>query len=81
MSLGNVSYVCPGFHGFFGIPTGEGEYNHSPGFTKAAGTPRAHELTITSAKGIAIAGWRILESDEVARAVRRDFEEDIAARG
>lgn len=73
---GNVSYICPSFHGIFGIPATEGAYNHTPGFTAAAGTDRAHDLAIVTAKGMAIAGWKILTDDTVAAAVRQDFEDD-----
>lgn len=48
----------------------------TPGFTACAGTDEAHRLTIVSAKGMAVAGWRILADDAVAARVRRDFEED-----
>lgn len=27
--IGNASYVCPGFHASFGIPTPPGAYNHT----------------------------------------------------
>lgn len=73
---GDVSYACPGFHGVFGIPAPSGAVNHTPGFTAAAGTDRAHDLTIVTAKGMAMAGWDILTDDNVAAAVRHDFEED-----
>ncbi|CAG8962114.1 hypothetical protein HYFRA_00005157 [Hymenoscyphus fraxineus] len=74
--MGNVTYVCPGFHGRFGIPVTEGSANHTPGFTACAATIEAHRLTITAAKGMAIAGWQVLESEEVAAQVRRQFEND-----
>ena len=77
---GNVSYVCPSFHGFFGIPTEEGAYNHTPGFTKFAGTQKAHDLTIVVAKAMAIAGWKVLENETAAAQVWQDFEEDEATR-
>jgi hypothetical protein len=73
--IGNVSYVCPGFHGFYGIPTEEGAYNHSASFTKFAGKPEAHDMTIVAAKGIAIAGWKILEDELVAQKVWKDFDD------
>ncbi|KAL4787102.1 hypothetical protein BJX76DRAFT_345779 [Aspergillus varians] len=76
--MGNVSYVCPGFHGYFGIPTEEGANNHTAGFTKWAGMPKAHDMAIKSAKGIAIVGWRILESEEISRAIWKNFAEDEA---
>lgn len=64
----------------FGIPSAEGAYNHTPGFTAAAGTDRAHDLGIMTAKGMAVAGWKILADDKVAADVRRDFEDDKKAR-
>lgn len=60
----------------FGIPSAGGAYNHTPGFTTAAGTDRAHDLGIVTAKGMAMAGWKILADDKVAAAVRQDFEDD-----
>jgi hypothetical protein len=33
-------------------------------------------LTIVAAKGMAIAGWRILESETVAKKVWQDFDDD-----
>jgi hypothetical protein len=78
--IGNVTYVCPGFHGGFAIPTAPGAYNHTPGFTAAAGSDEAHVAGIITAKGMAVAGWRVLTSDEVARKVREDFEEDVKRR-
>ena len=75
-STGNVSYICPSFHGIFGIPVTEGAYNHTPGFTAAAGTDRAYDLAIVTAKGMAMTGWKILTDDGVAAAVRQDFEDD-----
>jgi hypothetical protein len=78
-STGNVSYICPSFHGIFGIPVTEGACNHTPGFTDAAGTDRAHDLAIVTAKGMAVAAWKILTDDQVAAAVRQDFEDDKMA--
>jgi hypothetical protein len=60
----------------FGIPCPPGASNHTPGFTAAAGTDRAYELAIVTAKGMAVTGWKILTDDSVVAAVRRDFEED-----
>lgn len=73
---GNVTYACPGFHGGFAIPADPGAFNHTPSFTTAAGTIKAHELAIKTAKGMAIAGWNVLFDDEVAEKVRNEFEAD-----
>ncbi|KAH8884208.1 hypothetical protein GQ53DRAFT_880711 [Thozetella sp. PMI_491] len=77
---GNVTYECPGFHAYVGIPSGPGCNNHTPGFTAAASTEEAHELCLSAAKGMAIAGWRILSDNETAAAVRREFETDKSKR-
>ncbi|EMR83611.1 hypothetical protein ACHAQE_002579 [Botrytis cinerea] len=72
--MGNVTYECPGFHGWYGIS--DTAFNHTPQFTKAAATKEAHEITIVTAKAMAIVGWKVLTDDEIAESVRKDFEED-----
>lgn len=72
--IGNVTYECPGFHGWYGIS--DTAFNHTPQFTEAAATKEAHDITIVTAKAMAMAGWNILTDDEVAEGVKRDFEED-----
>ncbi|PQE10202.1 Peptidase dimerization domain protein [Rutstroemia sp. NJR-2017a WRK4] len=72
--MGNVTYTCPGFHGWYSITSTHS--NHTPGFTSAAATQPAHDLTIITAKAMATAGWNILTDDEVAKQVRKDWEED-----
>ncbi|GMG01444.1 unnamed protein product [Aspergillus oryzae] len=75
-TLGNVTYVCPGFHGGFAVPADPGAFNHTPSFTKAAGTSKAYELALNTAKGMAVVGWNVLSDDSLAESVRNDFEED-----
>ncbi|TGO68938.1 hypothetical protein BOTNAR_0017g00010 [Botryotinia narcissicola] len=72
--MGNVTYECPGFHGWYGIS--DTAFNHTPQFTQAAATKEAHDITILTAKAMAIVGWKILTDDEIADSVRKDFEED-----
>jgi hypothetical protein len=68
----------------FGIPATDGASNHTPGFAAAAAaaaaTDRAHDLALVTARGMAVAGWKILADDGVAAAVRRDFEDDKKVR-
>ncbi|KAE8141245.1 hypothetical protein BDV38DRAFT_268523 [Aspergillus pseudotamarii] len=78
--MGNVTYVCPGFHGGFAVPADPGAFNHTPSFTKAAGTSKAYELAIRTAKGMALVGWDVLYDDSVADRIRNDFEEDKKSR-
>ncbi|TEY79610.1 hypothetical protein BOTCAL_0043g00140 [Botryotinia calthae] len=70
----NVTYECPGFHGWYGIS--DTAFNHTPQFTKAAATKEAHDITIVTAKAMAIVGWKVLTDDVIAESVRKDFEED-----
>ena len=75
--VGNVTYECPGMHSTFRIPAEAGSSNHTPGFTTAAGTKEALNKAIQHGKGMAVAGWRILQEDDIAAQVRHDFEEDL----
>lgn len=80
MYLGNVCYECPAFQGYVGIPADPGSYNHTVGFTTAAGADIAHKLCLEPAKGMAVVGWQILSDDSVANQVWKDFEEDSKVR-
>jgi hypothetical protein len=70
---GNVSQVVPSFHGLYSIPIKDNAANHTPGFTDAAGTTEAHELTILTSKGMAGVGLRVLMDDEFAAEVKGSF--------
>ena len=72
--FGDVTYALPALHPLFWIPVGPGEGNHTPGFAKAAATPRAHEETIKVAKGLAATAWRVLTDDEFFQAAKKEFE-------
>jgi hypothetical protein len=70
--LGNVSYAVPGFHGIFTIPT-EG-VNHTPQFTKGAGSEEGFKRALTCAAGMAVVACQILVDDKFAEDVKRNFE-------
>ncbi|KZP01874.1 amidohydrolase [Calocera viscosa TUFC12733] len=72
--FGNVSYAVPGLHPAFSIPTVENGGNHTRLFADAAATPEAHEATLFAAKGIALAGLRVLLDKEFADLVMQDFK-------
>lgn len=78
MISGNVSYVCPAFHGYFGIPADEGVNCHSSAFTKAAGTILAHQRAVATAKGMAQVAWQVLSKDNISESVWEAFDADIA---
>jgi metal-dependent amidase/aminoacylase/carboxypeptidase family protein len=72
--FGNVSYALPGLHPMFAIPTVKDGGNHTRLFADAAGTREAHEATLMAAKGIGLAGMRVLVDEAFARVVMRDFK-------
>ncbi|OJJ51393.1 hypothetical protein ASPZODRAFT_12220 [Penicilliopsis zonata CBS 506.65] len=78
--MGNVSYDVPSLHGHFFIPAEKGVAMHTEGFRDAAKTPEAHEVTMGVAKGMAVAGLRVLIDDAFAKQVKEDFEQDKARR-
>lgn len=69
-----MSYAVPGFHGIFCIPA-EG-VNHTPQFTKGAGSPEGHDRAVACAAGMAVVACQILVDDKFAEAVKRDFERE-----
>ncbi|KAL4862777.1 hypothetical protein BDV12DRAFT_206989 [Aspergillus spectabilis] len=77
---GNVSYACPSFHSMFSIDSQPGAFNHTAGFTVAAGTESAYRKSIASAKGMALAAWKVLVDDQFAKRVQEDFEADAGIR-
>ena len=73
---GNVSYVVPALHAIIGIPVDDGSKNHTPGFTKAAGSATAYERAVVSGRAMSMTGWEILTDDALFAKVKRDFEDD-----
>jgi hypothetical protein len=78
--IGNVSYACPGFQAYVGIPAQPGCNNHTPGFTAVAGTRESHDLCLQAGKGMSISAWNILTDDEISARIWADFEADKAIR-
>jgi hypothetical protein len=75
--MGNVTYVCPGLHPNYGIPSGENAANHTPEFTASAATEEAHVLTLMTSKGMAATAWRVLSDEGFAKEVRDGWEKDL----
>ncbi|KAH6670917.1 amidohydrolase [Plectosphaerella plurivora] len=78
--MGNVSYVCPSFHGTFHIETPPGVALHSAEFAAAARTQENHEITVQVAKGMAQTAWKVLSDEAVAKWMKDDFERDLLLR-
>jgi hypothetical protein len=73
---GNVSYIVPALHAIIGIPVDDGSKNHTPGFTRAAGSATAYERAVLSGRAMAVTGWDVLTDDALYAEVKRDFEDD-----
>lgn len=49
---------------------------HTEGFRDAAKTEESHDISMGVAKGLAVAGLRVLLDDEFAAQMKVDFEQD-----
>jgi len=78
--MGNITYVVPSLHVFFGIPCPEGVTGHHPSFTAASGTEEAFASAVRCGKGLALTGWDCLVDAEVMKSVKEDFENDVKKR-
>ena len=65
-------YIVPGIHPGFSINTNAA--NHTIEFTKAAGTPEAHALTIRAARSLAKTAASVFLDDALYERVVADFK-------
>ncbi|KAJ5860476.1 uncharacterized protein N7529_007786 [Penicillium soppii] len=72
--MGNVSYAVPGFHGIFTIPT-DG-VNHTPQFTKGAGSDEGFKRALACAAGMAVVACQILVDDKFAEDVKKNSDQN-----
>ncbi|MFA9422421.1 MAG: M20 family metallopeptidase [Sedimentibacter sp.] len=62
--IGNVSIKIPAIHDYLSITDDKSIKSHSAEYTAAAAMPQADEVCIKGAKGLAMTGLNILESEE-----------------
>ncbi|TPX10406.1 uncharacterized protein E0L32_008625 [Thyridium curvatum] len=74
---GDVCYVCPSYHGAFGINTEVGQGNHTPGFTRASALQDSYQRALACGEGMALVGFKILSDDNFAERMKEDWEEDM----
>ncbi|KAL4076891.1 hypothetical protein V8B97DRAFT_1515166 [Scleroderma yunnanense] len=79
--FGNITYLMPGLHPGFSIPTIPEGGNHTPAFTEAAGTETAHEVCLNVSKALAAVGMRALTDEAFLTKVKLAFEKGKAERG
>lgn len=77
--IGNVSHALPTLHANFAIPTEAGANPHNSAFAAAAGTDAAHEKALLVGKTLALVGFEILTQDKVYKAVKADWEREMAS--
>ena len=70
--MGNVSHVVPSIHPVYAIETEAG--NHTPDFTAAAATDKAHAATFTAAKAMARAGLDWLSDADLRDEAQAAFD-------
>ncbi|KAG1802068.1 uncharacterized protein HD556DRAFT_1438107 [Suillus plorans] len=74
--FGNISYLMPGLHPGFSIPTIPNGGNHTPGFTEAARSQVSHDACLVVSKALAAVGMRVLTDEAFFQKVKDTFEED-----
>lgn len=76
--FGNVSVRVPGIHPMIAI-SGPEVALHTTGFASAAGSERADAAALDGAVGLAHTAWDFLADDDLAAAVREEFENEGGA--
>ncbi|KAJ8596037.1 hypothetical protein M405DRAFT_782165 [Rhizopogon salebrosus TDB-379] len=74
--FGNITYLMPGLHPGFSIPTIPDGGNHTPGFTEAARSEASHNACLVVSKALAAVGMRVLTDEAFLQKVKNTFEED-----
>ncbi|KAG2742950.1 hypothetical protein P692DRAFT_20785328, partial [Suillus brevipes Sb2] len=74
--FGNISYLMPGLHPGFSIPTIPDGGNHTPGFTEAARSEVSHDACLVASKALAAVGMRVLTDEAFCQKVKDTFEEE-----
>ncbi|XP_072545309.1 peptidase M20 domain-containing protein 2-like [Salminus brasiliensis] len=69
--FGNVSFVVPGIHPFFYI--GTEALNHTPEYAEAAGSEKAQEYTLRTAKALAMTAADVLLDPALLKQVNEEF--------
>ncbi|KAG1903599.1 uncharacterized protein F5891DRAFT_1017195 [Suillus fuscotomentosus] len=74
--FGNITYLMPGLHPGFSIPTIPDGGNHTTGFTEAARSEVSHDACLVVSKALAAVGMRVLTDEAFLQKVKDTFEED-----
>lgn len=75
--MGNVSIKIPAIHDYLSITDDKTIMAHSKAYAAAAATEQADEICLLGAKGLAMTGFDILESQEFRDEINRFHEEQV----
>ncbi|OAX43730.1 hypothetical protein K503DRAFT_65910 [Rhizopogon vinicolor AM-OR11-026] len=78
--FGNISYLMPGLHPGFSIPTVPGGGNHTRAFTDSARTQAAHDACLIVSKALAYIGMRVITDGVFLQQVKDAFEEQMKSK-
>lgn len=73
--FGNISYLMPGLHPGFSIPTVPEGGNHTRAFTDSARSQAAHDACLVVSKALAHVGMRVITDGNFLQQVKDAFEE------
>lgn len=76
--IGNVSMVTPAIHEYLSIAP-ESVNSHSADFREAAASPRADEVVLKAAKGLAMTAFDFLSGPALRQTVAEEFRTTVAA--
>ncbi|GFX04479.1 peptidase M20 domain-containing protein 2 [Trichonephila clavipes] len=72
--MGNVSHVVPSIQPEYSIGACAPHVNHTPGFTVAAGSSEAQEVSLKIAECLAQTVWDLMTDSELMLKVKTEFE-------
>lgn len=75
--IGNVSIKIPAIHDYLSITDDKSVQSHSSEYTKAAAMPQADDVCIKGAKGLAMTGFDILESEEFRNSINEFHKRQV----
>ena len=75
--IGNVSLVVPAIHEYLAIAEHGSVIAHHESFRNAAAGPRADDVVLLAAKGLAMTGLDVLTDDDLRARMRKEFDEKV----
>ena len=71
--MGNVSYVCPAIHPYFGIYGDESIAAHTEEFRDATLTDKAYENMIITINALVKTGVQVIQDKDLLERIKKEF--------